>query len=130
MKAPAVTGSRTVRPLWLSGRALVDQGRCILGSVKFLYCAKPGVLGSTLGDCQPFHFPLFSPHNIYIALLCLVLAASNHRVFLKTNAIHCIECMDVQRHTNTNCLLHLTVQVLCPWFRRYRHTKLPMRTDQ
>ena len=28
-------------------------------------CARPrGVLGSTPGGCQPFHFPLFSPHNI------------------------------------------------------------------
>ena len=25
---------------------------------------KPGVLGLIPGDCQPFHFPLFSPHNI------------------------------------------------------------------
>ena len=23
-----------------------------------------GVLGSTPGDCQPFHYPLFSPYNI------------------------------------------------------------------
>ena len=29
---------------------------------------KPGVLGSIPGDCQPFHLPLFSPHNIYISL--------------------------------------------------------------
>ena len=38
---------------WLSdcsGRALVAQAR--------------GVLGSTPGDCRPFHFSLFSPHNI------------------------------------------------------------------
>ena len=32
---------------WLSGRALAAQAR--------------GVLGSTPGDCRPFHFPLFSP---------------------------------------------------------------------
>ena len=25
---------------------------------------KPGVLGSIPGGCRPFHFPLFSPHNI------------------------------------------------------------------
>ena len=35
---------------WLSGRVLVAQAR--------------GVLGSTPGDCRPFHFPLFSPHNV------------------------------------------------------------------
>ena len=42
---------------WLSGcrcscsdRALVAQAR--------------GVLGSTPGNCRPFHFTLFSPHNI------------------------------------------------------------------
>ena len=35
--------------LWLSGRALAPQVR--------------GVLGSTPGGCQPFHFPQFSPHN-------------------------------------------------------------------
>ena len=35
---------------WLCGRALAAQAR--------------GVLGSTLSDCQPFHSPLFSPHNI------------------------------------------------------------------
>ena len=41
---------------WLSGccgsvgRALAAQAR--------------GVLGLTPGDCWPFHFPLFSPHNI------------------------------------------------------------------
>ena len=35
----------------LSGRALVTQTRV--------------VLGTTPGDCQPFHFPLFSSHNIY-----------------------------------------------------------------
>ena len=34
-----------VQLLWLSGRALAVQAR--------------GVLGSTPGDCQPFHFPLF-----------------------------------------------------------------------
>ena len=38
--------------LWLSGRALVAQAR--------------GVLGSTTGGCQPFYFPLFSPHNMQI----------------------------------------------------------------
>ena len=26
-----------------------------------------GVLGSTPGDCQPFHFPLFSSHTIFIS---------------------------------------------------------------
>ena len=41
-----------VRLSWLSGRALVAQVR--------------GVLGSTTGGCQPFHFPLFSPHNMQI----------------------------------------------------------------
>ena len=25
-----------------------------------------GVLGSTTGGCQPFHFLLFSPHNMQI----------------------------------------------------------------
>ena len=45
-----------VRLSWLSGRALVAQAR--------------GLLGSTPGDCRPFHFPLFSPHNIFI-LPCL-----------------------------------------------------------
>ena len=34
-----------IRLSWLSGRALVAQAR--------------GALGSTPGDCQPFHFPLF-----------------------------------------------------------------------
>ena len=38
-----------VRLLWLSGRALAAQAR--------------GVLGSTPGS-RPFHFPLYSPHNI------------------------------------------------------------------
>ena len=23
-----------------------------------------GVLGSTPGNCRPFHFPLFSPHDV------------------------------------------------------------------
>ena len=27
-----------------------------------------GVLGSTPSDCRAFHFPLFSPHDIYISL--------------------------------------------------------------
>ena len=27
-----------------------------------------GMLGSTPSDCRPFHFPLFSPHDIYISL--------------------------------------------------------------
>ena len=40
-----------VRLSWLSGRALEAQAS--------------GVLGLTPGDCWPFHFPLFSPHNIY-----------------------------------------------------------------
>ena len=44
-----------VRLSWLSGRALAAQAR--------------GVLGSTPGDFQLFHFPLFSPHNLYINLL-------------------------------------------------------------
>ena len=35
---------------WLNGRALAAQAR--------------GVLGSTPGDCWPFYFPLFWPHNI------------------------------------------------------------------
>ena len=43
-----------VRLLWLSGRALVAQAI--------------GVLGSIPGDCRPFHFPLFSPHNIQVHL--------------------------------------------------------------
>ena len=38
-----------VQLLWLSGRALAAQTR--------------GVLGSTPSDSQPFHCPLFSPHN-------------------------------------------------------------------
>ena len=42
-------GLVVVRLSWLSGRALAAQAR--------------GVLGSTPGDCRPFHFPLFSPHN-------------------------------------------------------------------
>ena len=41
-----------VRLSWLSGRALAGQAR--------------GVLGSTTGGCQPFHFLLFSPHNMQI----------------------------------------------------------------
>jgi len=39
-----------VRLSWLGGRALPVQAR--------------DVLDFTPGDCQPFHFPLFSPHNI------------------------------------------------------------------
>ena len=47
-----------VQLLWLSGRALAAQAR--------------GVLGSTPGDCRLFHFPLFSPHFIYIVVrLCV-----------------------------------------------------------
>ena len=37
---------------WLSGRALAAQAI--------------GVLGLTPGNGQPFHFPLISPHKIYI----------------------------------------------------------------
>ena len=40
---------------WLSG---------CRGSVTEHWMHKPGVLDSTPGDCWPFHFPLFSPHNI------------------------------------------------------------------
>ena len=43
-----------VRLLWLSGRALAAQAR--------------GVLSLTPGDCRPFHFPIFLPHNIYFQL--------------------------------------------------------------
>ena len=39
--------------VWLSARALAAQAR--------------GALGSTPGDCQLFHFTLFSPHNINFA---------------------------------------------------------------
>ena len=60
VKRPAGTGYNYHGGLWglvvvwlslLSGWALATQAR--------------GVLGSTPGGCQPFHFPLFSPHNIY-----------------------------------------------------------------
>ena len=40
---------------WLSG---------CRSSVAEHWLHKPGVLGSIPGDCWPFHFPLFSPHNI------------------------------------------------------------------
>ena len=40
----------------LSGRSLAAQAR--------------GVLGSTLSGCQPFHFPLFSPLNLFRAKCC------------------------------------------------------------
>ena len=43
-------GLVVVRLSWLSGRALAAQAR--------------GVQGSTPSNCQSFHFPLFSPHNI------------------------------------------------------------------
>ena len=39
-----------VRLSWLSVRGLAAQAR--------------GVLGSTPGDCGPFHFPQFLLHNI------------------------------------------------------------------
>ena len=60
VKRPAGTGYNYHGGLWglvvvwlslLSGWALATQAR--------------GVLGLTPGGCQPFHFPLFSPHNIY-----------------------------------------------------------------
>ena len=47
-----VGGCPAVLLSWLSGRALVAQTR--------------GVLGPTTGGCQPFHFPLCSPHNMQI----------------------------------------------------------------
>ena len=48
-----------VRLPYFSGRALAAQAR--------------GVLGLTPGDCQPFHFPPFLPHNIYIpCVVCVV----------------------------------------------------------
>ena len=40
---------------WLSG---------CRSSVAEHWLHKPGVLGSIPGGCRPFHFPLFSPHNI------------------------------------------------------------------
>ena len=42
---------------WLSG---------CCGTSRALRAQARGVLGSTPGDCWPFHFPLFSPHNIWI----------------------------------------------------------------
>ena len=56
-----------VQLLWLSGRALAAQAR--------------GVVGLTIGGYQPFHFPLFLPHNMqmfasYNAIVVLKLDTS------------------------------------------------------
>ena len=57
----------TFRGLWgvwlsrLSGRALAAQAR--------------GVLGLTPGGCWPFHFPLFSPHNMQLSSLAYISSA-------------------------------------------------------
>ena len=41
---------------WLSG---------CRSSVAEHWLHKPGVLGLIPGDCRPFHFPVFLPHNIF-----------------------------------------------------------------
>ena len=72
-----------VRLSQLSGRALAAQAR--------------GVLGSTTGGCQPFHFPLFSPHNMQmdgwvnfngkITSLHVVTTRKNGQVILATEEL-------------------------------------------
>ena len=57
-------GLVVVRLSWLSGRALAAQAR--------------GVQGSTPSNCQSFHFPLFSPHNIYITYIGKLLNKVDH----------------------------------------------------
>ena len=42
----------------------VADGTEVRGPIDWLAAQAIGVLGSTPGDCWPFHFPLFSPHNI------------------------------------------------------------------
>ena len=49
-------GLVVVRLLWLSGRVLAAQASV--------------VLGLTPGDCGPFHFPLFLPHNFQREARC------------------------------------------------------------
>ena len=67
-------GLVVVRLLWLSGRALAAQAR--------------GVLGSLPGDCCPFHFPLFSPHDIlYFQCRVSVLLSNSLVLIMRTFSV-------------------------------------------
>ena len=65
-----------VRLLWLSGRALTAQARCVLGPAP--------------GDCRLFHFPLVSPHNIYFQIQD-ALSILHPVLYLADSATRCME---------------------------------------
>ena len=78
----------------LSGRTLAAQAR--------------GVLGLTPGGCQPFHFPLFSPHNINSFIHHNIFIPSLHLVPLCTpqNSLSYSYALNEQGTQHCNCTLH------------------------
>ena len=83
-----------VRLSLLSGRALAAQAR--------------GVLGLTPGGCQPFHFPLFSPHNINLFIHHNIFIPSLHLVPLCTpqNSLSYSYALNEQGTQHCNSTLH------------------------
>ena len=47
-----------------------------------------GDLGSAPGGCRPFHFPLFSPHNIFISSTRQDALSIGHILFCQTGSVH------------------------------------------
>ena len=61
-------GSRTQDTSGLSRQCSATEPRQPDDHQPALAAQARGVLGLTPGDCRLFHFPLFSPRNIYIQL--------------------------------------------------------------
>ena len=91
-------GLVVVRLSWLIGRALAAQVR--------------GVLGSTPGDCQLFHFPLFSPWhpNSFMTNMLAVCVSPNLQKWVKTPLLanySYLFCPAAQIFSSFYCLLFL-----------------------